>query len=148
MTITELEERLKNCKDLVDPQENLTEEDKEAIISTVFFCHPNVLYMYETTHHNMHKIKIQREWLFKITKDYESYNLIVDLSRSKPPSAEIREGIKTFLSDKMNRIYIYIGSNVLLKLAAKFILYSVFKDMDYKFVSSREEALKLSTNDS
>ncbi|SEC34006.1 hypothetical protein SAMN04489761_2721 [Tenacibaculum sp. MAR_2009_124] len=147
MTITELEEHLKNCKDLKNPADNLTEENRDAIISTIFLCNPNVVYMYETTHHNMQKIKVQRQWLFEITKNHKSYDLIVDLSRSKPPSAEIREGIKTFLNDKMNRIYIYIGSNVLLKLAAKFVLYSVFKDMDYSFVSSREEALKLSVND-
>ena len=90
------EERIKNCKDLFNPQENLTKEEEKAIVSTVFFCNPNVLYMYETTHHNMQKIKVQREWLFHITKSHESYNLIVDLSRSKPPNAEIREGIKEY----------------------------------------------------
>ena len=81
-------------------------------------------------------------YLNKISNN-KKFNLIIDLSAASPPNAELRAYIKSRF-DKINHLIIsvniFVGSNFLLKIAAKFIGASIgFKNLNIH--SSIDKAL-------
>lgn len=69
--------------------------------------------------------------------------MIIDLSDTKPPSAELRATLKSRfekLNDKIKSYHVYIGSNILLKIAVQFVGASIGL-RNFKTHNSIEKAL-------
>lgn len=63
------------------------------------------------------------DYLEEISKK-KDFHIIIDLSDTKPPSADVRATLKLRfekLNHKIISYQVYIGTNILLKIAAKFV---------------------------
>lgn len=62
--------------------------------------------------------------------DERHFNLICDLSEANPPKAEIRHELKNRfarIDNQLNSVNLFIGNNVLIKIAAQFVFTVLIK---------------------
>ena len=74
----------------------------------------------------------------------KKFHLIIDLSQTKPPSSEVRATLKQrfqILESNILSYQVYVGNNLLLKIAVKFVGASIGLQ-NFKLVNSIEEAQK------
>ena len=84
------------------------------------------------------------EYFDYLTKfsDGKKFHLIIDLSRAKPPSAEVRAALKLrfkLLEEKVVSYHVFVGVNILLKIAVKFVGASIGLE-NFKLCNSIEQA--------
>lgn len=103
---------------------------------------PLIVYFREPKKTNLNTVNQNFDYLTKITKK-EPFHIIIDLSNTTPPSAEVRNEIKhrfKSLKDQVISYNVYLGKNTLLKIAVKFVGVSLGLQ-NLNVVSSTEEAI-------
>ena len=63
------------------------------------------------------------DYLTKLSSN-RKFHIIIDLSNTNPPSAEVRSHLRNrlkLLDDTILSYKVYVGSNVILKIAARFV---------------------------
>jgi len=145
MTNQELENR-KRLTEIVPnvpvTAENLSPELEGKIRSCIFEYRPGIVYWYECKHVNGLTVELMASEVSRLVKDWDSFVFLVDLTRANKPNAEARLALmKMFEHDKLLHVNVFTGSNILLKVAAKFVLASVLKSTDYQVFRKLENAL-------
>ncbi|TPV92943.1 MAG: hypothetical protein B7733_22985 [Myxococcales bacterium FL481] len=151
MTHLELDRRLELCVE-PDPKryeaENTTAADREAIRNSIFELEPNIFYWCETVYQSAYSIDVLFERVEELVGDGRPFCYLIDLTRAKKPDARTRTALKKMFSPSELRFSaIFTNANVLLNIAARFVLrsaaqeskFEVFRSYDQAFLRVRDE---------
>jgi hypothetical protein len=108
--------------------EDSTPEEIAAIRERVYvYRPPNVLMYVEVPVPSAYQLKIFGERMTELSASMDHFDLLIDLTHAKPPSAEIREVLKHVFKaqQKMRRAAVFTGRNFMLNVAARFVLGSI-----------------------
>jgi hypothetical protein len=123
-----------------------TPEEIQTIRDRVYVYSGNVVMYYEVPVPSVFQLDLFGEKMEEVTKDMDSYDLLLDLTVAIPPHAEIRARLKRLFSSqaKMRRAAAFTGRNFMLNVAAKFVLggsglrsFSVHKTMEQALAALR-----------
>jgi hypothetical protein len=120
-----------------------TPEEIEAIRARVFLHDERTVGYREMPiqtpfHIDQYDAKIQ-----ELTAELDTFDLLIDLTEAKPPSAETRARLRKLFSSqtKMARAAVFTGRNFMLNVAAKFVL-SGMGLQSFSVHTTREQALE------
>lgn len=120
-----------------------TEEEIQALCGRVCRLNESVFYFKDVAVQSIFQLNLMFGQLEKIRKSIESWYLIVDLTQTHQPNAEIREHIRQkYLSmDSPRLVALVVGKNKLIRLAIRFVAGRTLKT-PYTVVETVEHALQ------
>ena len=120
-----------------------TKAQIEALRARVCFVESNVIYFKEVYFQTIFQIDVMFDELNRLRTDLLEWYLIVDLTQTTQPSAEIRAHIRNKYLNMKNPqlIVLVVGNNYLIRLAARFVAGRSLKT-PYLVVSSLDVALQ------
>lgn len=126
---------------------SISEKQREYCRNAMFLFKEGIVYWYEVVYVNEASVTIQKEKLEEIVKEWDSFVLLIDLTRAEKPNAEARKNLKRiFDHPKLKYVSIFTETNLLLRVAAKFVLSSSVNGRNYEvyktFVEAEKRALK------
>ena len=127
---------------------DLTEDEREAIKSCVYKHDGNIIYFKEVPKHSVPQLQIFWERIREESKALEDYCLLIDLTESSPPPADVRQFLSegfTELRPKLRYVGVFTGKSFLMNIAAKFVL-SAALTIKFSVHKTKEEALKAIEN--
>ncbi|PHR53869.1 MAG: hypothetical protein COA44_14955 [Arcobacter sp.] len=125
--------------------ENSTEEEIEAIRARVYMYSDNIVYWKEVPVMSVWQVQQYQSKMKSLTNNLKHYALLIDLTESKPPNAEIRASLRDvygpFAEEGLDEAAVFTGKNFLINVAAKFVLGGVGLKK-FTVHSKQEDALK------
>jgi hypothetical protein len=120
-----------------------TPEEVEAIRARVFLLDERTVGYREMPVQTPFHIDLFDEKMRELTADIDAFDLLIDLSEAKPPSAETRARLRKLFGahTKMSRAAVFTGKNFMLNIAAKFVL-SGMGLQSFSVHTTREQALE------
>ena len=118
-------------------------DEREMIENSLFKIDDNVLYWFETVYQTKESIGVMHEKVIELTKDMDGFVYVVDLTRARKPDAEARQELKKMFDlPNLKFVCMFTETNLLLRVAAKFVLSSVFGNRSFEFYRTFREALE------
>lgn len=136
-----------NLYDLVSskrPSNGTSQYDTETILASLNWLEPGLLLWHELPRQTEFSLDLSRKRLTELTQDNEPYALLIDLTRAKKPSAQIREHMKKLFTDQhLVFVSVFIGGNLLIRIAARFVLGPALGGKAFSIVKDFSEARKV-----
>lgn len=140
---TEYNGRSSSIEDKPYTKENSTPEEIQSIKDCIYIYEPGIIYWYETPCITEFSIAMMSEKVEEISKGLEKYAFLIDLTRAHRPNAEARMNLKKmFASPKLTFVVVFTEKNMLLNMAAKFVLSSTVGEKKFLVVKKKEEAIE------
>lgn len=101
-----------------------TDEEIKALRERIYFFKDDIVMFKEVPAQSVFQLDLFFGKVKEITSDLSSFYMIFDLTEAGRPSAEIRAHLKTRLNEleKLKHAAVFTGQNILLNIAAKFVL--------------------------
>lgn len=121
----------------------ISKKQLEYCRNAMFPFKKGIVYWYEVVYVNGASVTIQKQKLEEIVKKWDSFILLIDLTRAKKPNAEARKSLKRmFNHPKLYYVSIFTETNLLLRVAAKFVLSSSVSGKNFEVYKTFPEAEK------
>ena len=146
MTDAELDARLAACTEPAPKayrEGGLTDADWAALDGRVFVLEPGVVFWKEVAHMTPTSVTRMITRLDALTEAWDGYVMVVDLSGARRPDAETREALEQVVRPQLRFAAMYTRANVLLRMAASYVVTARHPDFAHRIVGTREEALRL-----
>ena len=120
-----------------------TPEEIQAMQECITIHEPGILLWRELPVQSLFSLDVVEERLQILTRDLDRYDLLIDLVRATPPSPAVRARLKRIFTSqaKLGRVAVFTGKNVMLNVAAKFVLGGSVGLRKYSVHRDAEEAL-------
>lgn len=117
-------------------------EEIKAIKDRIYVYAPGVIMWHEVPVMSVYQLDLFEEKLGELTRDLESYRMLVDIRGSDPPNAEVRSKLKKVFTSqpKLRRAAVVTGKSVIMNTAALFVV-RVFGMREFSVHMTFEEAL-------
>jgi hypothetical protein len=104
-----------------------THAEIEAIRGRVYLYREGTLMYVEVPVISSFQIKVFRGRFDEVAGSMSSFDLLIDLRDAKPPGAEAREWLRDLFGSQkgLRRVAVFTGRNLMLNVAAKFVLGSL-----------------------
>ncbi|MCP5468083.1 MAG: hypothetical protein H7A32_02305 [Deltaproteobacteria bacterium] len=104
--------------------EDMSEAEKARLSSQVFLYEDNILYYREAPIMTVPQLQVYQEKIRELTKDMDSFYMLIDLTKSAPPSPEARYYLTEAFSKYkgLRHLAIFHNKNILLGVSAKFVV--------------------------
>jgi hypothetical protein len=108
-----------------------SEQEITALRSRVYLYRPNVIYWQEIPIMSCWQVELLGHKLTELIQDLDNFSLLVDLTNSKPPNAQVRQSLRKVFGPLKNqeqenqgliKISVFTGRNFLINVAAKFVM--------------------------
>jgi hypothetical protein len=124
-----------------------TSEEIRAIQDCLCVCADDIgdiVEYHEVPVLSLFQVGLFHQRLDDIARTLPRYALLVDLTNTFPPDAEIRARLKQMFASQHNlrRVAVYTGPNFMLSVAAKFV-FAVLGMQRFSVHETREEALEV-----
>lgn len=143
----DLMENLENsyiAPDKVFYETTASEEERLLLRSRVFFLEPNIVYAHEVPNMTEYSIKVMGNKLNELIESVDKFVLLVDITDTKRPNAEIRNLLKiTYKNPKILTLILFTGKNFLVNTSAKFVAAAIMGSWNFHVVKEREEAIEI-----
>jgi hypothetical protein len=119
-----------------------TPEEIQAIKARITVFRSNILMYYEAPVQSEFQLGLFGERMHELSEGMEYYDLLIDLTAAKPPSALVREQLRKLFGSqpKLRRAAVYTGRNFMLNVAARFVLGSIGLK-DYSIYKTQADAV-------
>ena len=103
---------------------DITKEEREALRERVYMLSDDVFIWHEVPKPTVYQITILGEKLAELSNGVKEFYLIIDLTISERPSAEIINHIRNIMQvfTGLQHAALYTGKNFMLNIAAKFVM--------------------------
>lgn len=126
-----------------------TKEEIQAIRERVFLAEPGIVVWYELPVQCAFSMRLFEERAAELIKDQRDWGIVIDVTDSGPPSADVREEIRAGmlrLGIATHPYALATGKNPLLNAAAKFVIAPVLGFGSVAITKTREEAIEVVRN--
>jgi hypothetical protein len=121
-----------------------TSQEVQAIQDCIQLSEPGIVSWRELPIQSLFHLDLFEKRLKELTRDLDSFDLLVDLVQAAPPPPEIRARLQHLFKaqEKIRRIAVFTGKNFMLNVAAKFVLGGSVGLRNFSVHKSREQALE------
>lgn len=101
-----------------------TPEEVSALEQSVSIHEPEVLRWEEIPVQSIFHLGIVGRRLHELSQPWAHYDLLIDLTAARPPSAKVRAALRRLFTDqpKLRRTVVFTEKNLMLSIAAKLVL--------------------------
>ena len=119
-------------------------EEITAIKNRIQLMEPDLIFYKEVPVMSAFQVSQFEERLHELTQELPAYRVLVDLSESSPPSAELRKLLQQMFAGlpKIRRLSVYTEKNFIITVAARFVVRGFAGNMEKAVYRTREQAMQ------